>query len=348
MKIAVWVLSDDACAEYRLKLPAEALMRQGENVIIDNQGSFVQWNIPLAEGQIPTENHHIVGISRYDADVVVMQRPANRAHTELIPFLQKQGIKVVIDVDDRYDKIHKKNQAFNDFDPQKNTYINYKFVHQACQIADLVTATTPALIEAYGFGKGVVIPNYISESLFNVKETKLPNSIGWSGAVVTHPEDLQTTGSAIANVCRDTGALFHVIGPPEGVQEALGTDQSFLATGWVPREDYFKFTSKIEVGIVPLTNSVFNQSKSGLKMMEYAAVGVPCVASPTPDNIRVNKLGIGLLASTPQKWQKILKSLITNEERRLELMERGFEAIQNQTYEKNAYKWLEAWKSVSS
>jgi len=346
VKIAVWSLTDDACAEYRMNLPAKALMAQGEDVFLDSKGVFVKWNIPLAEGSAPTLAHNIVAISDYNADVVVMQRPANRAHVQLIPNLQKQGIKVVIDVDDRYDKIHVKNQAFNSFDPNKNDAINYRWVYEACQIADAVTATTPALIEAYGAGHGYVIPNYISEKYFDIRKEKIEDSVGWAGAVVTHPEDLQTTGSAIDNVCRDLGAKFHVVGPPEGVQEALRLTQPFLATGWVSREQYFEFVSKFEIGIVPLADSVFNKSKSALKMLEYAALGVPPIASPTPDNVRVNKLGIGTLAATPQKWNKILRSLLTNEQRRVELQEQSFEVVKTQTYEKNAYKWMEVWSSV--
>ena len=343
MKVAVWSMSDDACAEYRLNLPAKTLAAQGHDVFIDANGAFIQWNLPLAEGGQPSEHHQIVTVSQYDADVVVMQRPANRSHVDLIPHLKKQGIRVIIDIDDRYDQIHRGNMAFEHFDPNTNKMMNYKFVYEACKIADAVTATTPDLVNTYGFGHGYLIPNYIPERYFDIRLEKIPNSIGWAGAMVTHPTDLQTVGSAVANVVRDTQAHFRVIGPGEGVQDALGLSEAPEATDWVSRETYFEEVSRLEVGIVPLADSVFNKSKSALKMLEYAALGVAPVGSPTPDNTRVNKLGIGRLAATPQKWQKTLRSLVNNEAYRKELAEQSLDAVKSQTYEKNAYKWLEVW-----
>ena len=82
---------------------------------------------------------------------------------------------------------------------------------------------------------------------------------------------------------------------------------------------------------------------SWLKMSEYAAVGVPVVASPTPDNVKLNDLGVGLLASSPNQWAKRLSSLMGNPERRTDLAERGREAMSKLTYEAQCGRWLEAW-----
>jgi hypothetical protein len=98
------------------------------------------------------------------------------------------------------------------------------------------------------------------------------------------------------------------------------------------------------IGIVPLDDTVFNASKSRLKGAELAAVGVPVVMSPTPDNIRLNKLGVGLLANTSQKWAKHLKALMRNREYRSHLAGTGRSVMSTQTYEIHADQFLAAWE----
>jgi glycosyltransferase involved in cell wall biosynthesis len=107
--------------------------------------------------------------------------------------------------------------------------------------------------------------------------------------------------------------------------------------------DYPTEMAKMAVGIVPLADTVFNRSKSALKMGEMAAVGVPVVASPTPDNERLAALGVGRLASTPQRWRKQLRALINNPEYRADLAGTGREVMATQTYEAHCEKWWDAW-----
>lgn len=343
MKIAVWPSIDDACAEYRLIQPARVLKNQGFDVFVDSEGARVYWDNSPNIGDLPTINQNIINIDAYEADVVVLQRPSHRATYQIIPFLQKQGIKVIVDVDDRYDKIHPLNQAYDFFQPSRDPANNYEWVFKSCQIADAVTATTPDLIRVYGFGHGYVIPNYVPESYFSIETEKHEGSIGWAGIVRTHPTDLQVVGSAVENACNATGAHFRVVGLDEGVQDALKLSQPVEATGWISRSEYITEMGKLEIGIVPLADTVFNKSKSALKMMEFASKGVPVIGSATPDNVRLNKLGVGLIANTPQKWLKYLKSLAKNKDRREDIAGASFEAMKLQTYEKNIDKWAKVW-----
>jgi hypothetical protein len=49
----------------------------------------------------------------------------------------------------------------------------------------------------------------------------------------------------------------------------------------------------IDIGLVPLEARDYNRAKSALKGMEYAACGIPFVASPSPEYIR---FACGILA----------------------------------------------------
>ena len=76
-----------------------------------------------------------------------------------------------------------------------------------------------------------------------------------------------------------------------------------------PFAEYPEQMAKAEIGSGPLDGIVFNEGKSLLKASEYAALGVPVVMSPTPDNVRLRVIGVGMLASTRNHWVKKLNAL---------------------------------------
>lgn len=316
-------------------------MAQGADVVIDHVGPNLQWNAPW--DRQPGAMHRILGLAEpYEADVVVMQRPGRRWWSDMIPLLQAQGIRVVVDVDDLFDGIdHHSHVAHKEY---QGDVVNHAWVDRACELADQVTVTTPALLKRYGHGHGVVLPNRVPESYLFMRPEKVHRSIGWTGFVGTHPGDLQTTGGAIAQVL---GARpewsFHVVGPRDGVKTALSLRSEPVATGPVPFAAYPAQMARLEVGIVPLEPSRFNSAKSALKACEFAALGVPVVMSPTPDNQRVHDLGIGVMATSRSSWIRSVGRLADNEQRRTELAEAGRAAIKGQTYEQHADQWWSAW-----
>jgi hypothetical protein len=144
-------------------------------------------------------------------------------------------------------------------------------------------------------------------------------------------------------VLRSAGWRFHVVGSAEGVACRLGLDEAPTETGKLAFGYWALRVAQLEVGIVPLADSVFNRSKSALKASEMAAVGVPVVMSPTPDNRRLHALGVGLVAASRNQWRRHLSSLLSSPERRAELAGRGREVMATQTYEAHCGRWLEAW-----
>jgi len=330
-------------------MPGMALLAHGADVIIDTTGPTVEWSSrwPGCEGDqsnSPPDWVSVRGIHKYDrADVVVMQRPSRRWWTDIIPLLQAQGIRVIVDIDDRFDKIDKGNVAKGIFDPRYDAINNYTWVTQAAQLADKVTVTTPSLLKAYGFGHGVVLPNYVPERYLFINGFR-PTSVAWTGNIGTHPRDLQVTGGAVGQVLNEQGWNFHVVGTGHGVQQALQLSEPPTTTGWVPFADYPEEMAKATIGIVPLADTVFNEGKSCLKMIEFASLGVPVIASPTADNVRMHQAGVGLLAKTPQKWRTMLSLLMDNREQRLDIAGRSRDVIAKQfTYSAHCDRWWAAW-----
>jgi glycosyltransferase involved in cell wall biosynthesis len=258
-----------------------------------------------------------------------------------VPFLHAQGTRVVVDVDDRFDAIKKDHFGYAD---QQGDIVSHRWVDLACRHADTVTVTTPALLDRYGYGHGVVLPNLVPAHYLDIVGIRRPNTLGWSGFVNTHPGDLAATQGGVAQALAHTGWSFFTVGAPGGVAAELGLPQEPEASGPVPFAEYIWALAEMEVGIVPLEDNPFNRAKSCLKMLEMAAVGVPVVASGTPDNLRLHRLGIGAIADGRGQWRRATLRLMANEQERVDLAEKGREVAATLTYELGAEAWLDAWE----
>lgn len=360
MKVLVHPADHGGCGRYRVQWPGEALAAQGHDVTV-----LTDWTYS-AIWRDTFDGPKVIGIENSpDADVVVVQRPLHRNRVEFIECLQALGIAVVVEIDDDFHAIHPKNPAWPAVNPLVNRDKNRDWLMRACDRADLVTVTTPALAARYGaHGRVQIIPNYVPEwyTRLTVGQYTLDNLppltgtiLGWSGSTLTHPRDLEAAGSVIGEVVDATGAKFHVVGTglastdAQGFHipspaEALGLREDATATGWLPIEAYPEGLKQLDVGIVPLAPNDFNSAKSCLKMLEMASVGVPSVGSPTPDNVRLAEAGIGWIAKTPDEWRSLTSELLLDHVMREELSIRWREEVARSfTLEANAHRWWSAW-----
>jgi glycosyltransferase involved in cell wall biosynthesis len=343
VRIAIWPVDHGGCAHYRQIFPARALAWHGADVWIDVVGPKIFFDRPW-DGPEPGAEVKVLGLAEdYAADVVVMQRPALRHRVDLIEPLRRQGVRVVVDVDDRFDAIPAGNVAAGGY---RQEHVNPEQVERACKAADVVTCSTPALARRYGFGKARVLPNLVPVWYLGQRADKTPLSVGWAGMVETHPGDLEVTGGGVqAALRRAADWRFCVVGSGYGVRRALGLDAEPLVSGFVAFHNYPKAVAALEVGIVPLRDSPFNAAKSCLKAAEMAALGVPVVMSPTPDNRRLCELGVGILADSRGQWERRLAHLMRHDDARAELAAAGRAAMRAQTYEAQADRWWDAWTS---
>ena len=109
-----------------------------------------------------------------DADVFVLQRPADENVLALIPSIQQAGIAVVVEVDDDLSCLPTTHPAHRILHPKLSPRSNWRNVEQACRIADLVTVSTPALAERYGkHGRVMVLENCIPERLLRCRGCRM-------------------------------------------------------------------------------------------------------------------------------------------------------------------------------
>lgn len=368
------------CGHYRMIWPVDALYTAGVDVELilpgDARSNFevtADFELTIATGV--RHNGRLAKVP--DADVIVLQRPLTRQLVHVIRELKREGKAVVVEVDDDFQTIDPHNIAWAATNPTLSPERNWHHLRDACQLADMVTVTSPALAARYGkHGRVRVIPNYVPAHYLHTLRPAEHDELrlGWSGSVDTHPRDLQVTRGAVARVLRRHGLKFHLIGSgrvplrdPAGhtltddagnlvdttdlripLNLGLGPDTMFAHTGgWLHLEQYPRGVAELDVGIVPLAGGMFNEAKSWLKGLEYAALGVPFVATPTGPYRALHNRGIGELADRPRQWERELDRLVVDEDHRLERAGAGRRIANAMTIERNAGQWADAWSAAA-
>ena len=79
------------------------------------------------------------------------------------------------------------------------------------------------------------------------------------------------------------------------------------------------------IGLMPLTDDAWSRSKCAFKLLQYMAVGLPCVASPVGANRRAVVDGeTGFLAAGIDEWHDALDRLLSDRELRHRMGEAGW------------------------
>jgi len=88
------------------------------------------------------------------------------------------------------------------------------------------------------------------------------------------------------------------------------------AIGWEEANEV-KNLQRIDIGIYPLPDEPWVLGKSGLKALQYMALGIPTVATAIGANYRVIEDGVsGTLVKTNNQWLKALENYMNNPELR--------------------------------
>jgi hypothetical protein len=307
-----------------------------------------------------------------EVDVVVFQRISDRRLLQAVTYLRARGIAVVVDIDDDLTAIHPAHPGFMQLNPNRAQHIvrqgvnagyvrsreqadfitknlekqhnhSWRYVEEACRVATLVTVSTDGLLRRYGSGHGRVVRNYAPDHYLLVEHID-SDVIGWPAAFPSHPNDPDAVGNAMRRLVGG-GATFRMIGESDGAGRAFGLDAD-PPGGDVELDEWPHALSQLGVGIAPLADTRFNAGKSWLKPLEMSAVGVPWVASPRAEYVRLHKLGAGLLAERPKDWYRAMRSLVADPARRLELSLAGRDVATRLRLSNNAWHHLEAWSDA--
>jgi hypothetical protein len=330
---------------HRMAEPARAVQEAGLGIEV-----MVSHGISTTMVQRPGDTELSVGsVDARGADVVVLQLPKTVAMLQVLRLLQEQGVAVVVEIDDAFSAVpfgHSGHAALvrGGMD---------KVVLTCAREADLVTVSTPALLTEYAArGHGVVVPNAIPRRIAELPPAydrdPATVSVGWTGTVGTHPYDLQVMESGLQQALDRTRgrSQFKVLGEAANARQLLRLTEDPVAVPWIREVDeYLGFMGEqFDIGIAPLRDDRFNECKSWLKVMEYAARGVYAVRSPSRE---YERLGLGRRAKAPRDWATLIAGGVQRPDQRREMAAADREAVlARHLTEHTAELWAGAWRQA--
>jgi hypothetical protein len=307
MHSILWLVSDlGGCGAYRAYMPALSLEPAIENHFL---------------------LHHIAAFSKIDRelsgiDLVVFQRAIGEGAKHWMERCIELGIPTVVELDDNLFNVPKHNPG-SAFWHQKGSVRVLREQLAMCNHVLVSTRPLAAVLQAQmGWRtaeKITVAPNHLhptvwGEAMLWPRVDNLGRTvIGWQGSQ-THNTDFKAVIDALAQIVRDfPEVMLRFFGSlPAPIQGRVPEDRWQIVKG-VSYEQYPATLAHLnfDIGIAPVTDSIFNRSKSNIKFLEYGALSIPCVASRVyPYATTVRHGETGFLASTPADWYDALAALV--------------------------------------
>lgn len=341
-------LQPNGCAWYRCYLPMKELSKNGWEAGIGIPG----FNPDHGFGILIPDQKAIHGW-----DIVVLKLIMLERVVEQVARAKELGQKIVVDIDDHMEGLEETNLAYKTTSPEANPRNNREHYVAIMDQADALITSTPFLYDFYKDkypNKQIfLIRNGIDPDrwiIHNDHKGKLP-TFGWVGATPWRSGDLEILKPYFGQFLRTRHLKFHHAGAIKnapkayvqaGVDKNICTDEPMKTMLGVPE----LYSKKIDVGIVPLRDVPFNHAKSYLKGMEYAAAGVPFIASALPEYKLLEDGGVGRTASTPQEWighmEELLDPKVRKEER-----EKNFENLVSKfSMTQRGLEWAEVLEKI--
>lgn len=291
----------------------------------------------------------------HSPDILITQRLMHAGIAEDSKRSIQDGMVIIQDIDDWYWALDQRNQAWAASHPSLHPDENRDHYSRAIKNSSLIVASTPWIAEssAKRFG-GVpveIIGNYVDTDRFSRVDQDVDVPVlGWAGSTMHRSGDLETLKGIITQVTGDY-KLFHGGHDPSGeaptFADRVGVDEELVTKApLVNSEDYPKLL-QMNVGLIPLRDTAFNHAKSDIKGLEYAACGIPFVASHSPSYDALHRSWEGAfdLVRKPKQWLKALRSY-TDAGYRMERSDEVYERSLSRGIRQGADAWLELLRSL--
>jgi glycosyltransferase involved in cell wall biosynthesis len=311
----------DGCGYYRSFLPLSHLGRHGHNTSLPPRG--MTW-LPDAELQGDMVDVLAGQLVSGPRGMALWEEWAGHAG-------------LVYDIDD---------DIFSVTYPMSPFYQHPEFVtisQYLIAMSDLVTVATPRLAEIVSeLNPNVtVLPNCVHADLLTIDRPRRDRvTVGWTPSP-SHLEDADYIAPMLRRFLRRNPAVdFHVIGFNYlATMETPGRHTMWVDDLW----DYYRLID-FDIGIAPLAPSRFNRSKSALKALEYAALGIPVVASDLEPYRDFILDGVtGYLVKHDHEWEKRLRELVNDDAMRTEMGAKAREHAAAFTIQEHWADWERAY-----
>ncbi len=144
--------------------------------------------------------------------------------------------------------------------------------------------------------------------------------IGWIGSPTTWV-NMRPLLPLLERLHRDTGVRIRAIGAGAAAEPDRFDGLDLI--DW-SEDSEIGMVRSMSIGIMPLLDRPFERGKSGFKLIQYMACGLPVMASPVGVNSSIVEEGSnGFLATSEAEWEAGLRRLIADPALRRELGAKG-------------------------
>jgi glycosyltransferase involved in cell wall biosynthesis len=321
----------NSAAFYRAIDPMEAMERRGHEIAWPEDSGLARAGL-LAS-----------------CDMVHVYRCAGDGVRRILTEVTRAGTPITYDNDDDFTAVPKESPDYKKVGGPTGRRIHGMTVETA-RTAAVFTTTTGALAEKYradGVDRIEVIPNQLLAGAERPQVRHDGLVIGWVGGIDHRADVLRIP---IADALRRLVETY-----PEVRVECIGVDlqlpERYRHDGFVPFLDLPERIGGFDVAIAPLADMPANRARSDIKLKEYAASGVPWLASPVGPYASFGEAEGGRLVPD-DGWFEALERLVTSRRERRKLGRKGRSWAKGQTIAAVADRWesvfLEAANSRAS
>jgi len=321
MRIGAVVMEEFVNGIYRTWIPMQALAYRGHSVHV--------------------EEHNVVEdpSALFEADVVHFCRCWWGPNERLARSLRAAGIGVVWDNDDDLLAVPKHARSYDRLKGLRGQQV-WASMKSMMRLADIVTAPGEHLANLYHEASGTdvrVLENYLPPTFVRPQRGPLRNGItvGWHGQH-EHREDfddLRLRETLDRLLARHITLNVVSIGMNLGLRSNRYFPQEYVVYSDLPER-----LAMLDVGIAPIADTPFNRSRSNIKLKEYAASGVPWLASATGPYANLGEDQGGRLV-VDDDWYHAIEQVILDADDRSRLAHRARRWAESQRIEAHVDEW---------
>ena len=171
-----------------------------------------------------------------------------------------------------------------------------------------------------------LLPTVVDTEVYFPVQRRSPQvTIGWIGSPSTWP-NVRPLLPLLEELVRSHELRFRVVGAGRSAEQDLFPGMELIEWSEV---NEVADVQAMDIGIMPLVDLPFERGKSGYKLVQYMACGLPVVASPVGVNSEIVTEGEnGFLASGVAEWRSAITCLIQDPELRRRLGQSGRERVE--------------------
>lgn len=283
-------------------------------------------------------------LARPDADLIWV-------YADLFPYLPagfdrllfRRGIPVVYDCDDAFFLSYNCNA-----NPIVRALLSGKIEKLMARASAVVCGNEFLRNHAARFAaRTIVIPTSVDTDIYTPapREARSKPVIGWIGSPSTWP-NVRPLLPLLRELCASGSASFHVVGARRGA--AADAFDGMETADWSEATEVDQVRG-FDIGIMPLIDGAWARGKSGYKLIQYMACGVPAVASPVGANAAILTRETGLLASGEDEWRDALTTLLNKPELRHKMGNAGrARTVELYSVQTNAPRLIDLFRELTS